>query len=391
VPAINEYARALKSIAQESTLYGGTPDDVAKTAKARERALFWKAFCYSRMREPADKVPEYQAKSIEGYTDFLKEDPKSELAPLALSYIGTIYYLQNKPEDAGKAFDRLQKEFPQSDQAQNVLFVQGKALLDLGQTEKGVEVFSKMYGNAKAYTAAQFLKVGEIILQAGQFDAAAKAYAQARASLTNATDRGGWESASIGLAQACAGAGRYADVVAPLEELLAKYKKSGYTIQASLLLSRAYAELAQKETDAKKKTDLFNKAIKAMNTARDFAKDPDVLASADIELAAIQLLMGNKTAALASYQRLLLLGNVNDSKVRPFIEIAFEKAMPLCIESGRFSDVMDACETYLAAFPQGRLVAQARQWRDQMTAKGVQRAAPEQKAQAAAPAPKVQE
>jgi len=388
VPAINEYARALKSILQEPTLYAGTADDNARTAKAKERVLFWKAFCYSRMREPADKVPEYQAKAIEGYTDFLKESPKSELAPLALSYIGTIYYLQSKPEEAGKAFDRLQKEFPQSEQAQNVLFVQGQALIELGQTEKGVEIFSRMYSKTNAYTPAQFLKVGGIILQAQQYDAAAKAYVQARVS----NERGIWESASVGLAQAYAGAGRYADVVVPLEQLLAKYKTSGYTIQASLLLSRAYAELAQKEADAKKKTDLFNKAIKAMNTARDFAKDPDVLASADIELAAIQLLMGNKTGALASYQRLLLLGNVNDSKVRPFIEIAFEKAMPLCIESSRFSDVMDGCETYLAAFPQGRLVAQARQWRDQMTAKGVQRTAPEAKAPpAAAPAPKAKE
>jgi len=36
VPAINEYARALKSIAQEPTLYGGTPDDTAKTHGAKD-------------------------------------------------------------------------------------------------------------------------------------------------------------------------------------------------------------------------------------------------------------------------------------------------------------------------------------------------------------------
>ena len=388
VPAINEYARALKSIATEPTLYAGTADDTARTAKAKERALFWKAFCYSRMRDPADKVPDYQAKAIEGFNDFLKEAPKSELAPLALSYIGTIYYLQSKPEEAGKAFDRLQKEFPQSEQAQNVLFVQGQALIELGQTDKGVEIFSKMYSNTKAYTLAQFFKVGGIILQAGQFDAAAKAYAQARTS----NERGIWEPASIGLAQANAGAGKYADVVRPLEELLAKYKTSGYTVQASLLMSRAYAELAQKEADAKKKKELFDKAITAMNKARDFAKDPDILANADVELAAIQLLMGNKSGALASYMGLIWTGKYNDSKVRPFIEIAFEKAMPLCIELGRFSDVMESCETYLTEFPQGRLVAQARQWRDQMTAKGIQRSAPEAKAKpAATPAAKAKE
>lgn len=389
VPAINEYARALKSIAQEPALYGGSADDTAKTAKVKERALFWKAFCYSRMREPADKLPDYQAKAIEGYSDFIKESPKSELAPSALSGIGTLYYLQNKPEEAGKAFERLQKEFPNSEQAQNVLFAQGQTLIDLGQTEKAVEVFSRMFGNAKAYNAAQFLKVATIILQAGQYEAAAKAFAQARTS----SERGVWESASVGLGQSCSGAGRYADAVVPLEELLAKYKTSGYTVQASLLLSRAYAELAQKETDPKKKTDQFNKAIKAMNTARDFAKEADVLANADIELGNIQLLMGNKNGALASFSRLLMLGNYRDSKVRPYIETAFEKSVPLFVDLGRFSDVMEYCETYLAEFPQGRLTAQARQWRDQMTAKGVQRGGAkkdEDKAPAAAPAAKPQ-
>ena len=385
VPSINEYARALKSIVTEPTLYGATPEDVARTAKVKERVLFWKAFCYSRLRDPADKLPEYQAKAIEGYGDFLKEAPKSELAPSALSGIGTLYYLQNKPEEADKAFARLRKEFPDSEQAQNVLFAQGQTLIDLGQTEKAVEVFGGMFANTKAYNAAQFLKVANIMLQAAQYEAAAKAFVQARTS----NERSVWESASVGLGQSYSGAGKYAEAVVPLEELFAKYKTSGYTVQASLLLSRAYAELAQKEGDAKRKADLFSKAIKAMNTVRDFAKEADVLANADIELGNIQLLMGNKTGALASFVRLLMLGNYRDSKVRPSIETAFEKAVPLFIELGRFEDVMEYAETYLAEFPQGRLTAQARQWRDQMTAKGVHRSAPEKKAApAAAPAAK---
>jgi tetratricopeptide (TPR) repeat protein len=175
------------------------------------------------------------------------------------------------------------------------------------------------------------------------------------------------------LAQAYAGSGKYKEAADPLNELLAKYKNSGYTIQACLLLSRANAELAQQEPDAQKKKDLFKKAIEAMNKVRDFAKEADVLANADIELAAIQLLMDKKTEALASYTRLILLGNIGDPKVRPYIEKAFEKSVPLQIEMGKWSEVMDNCETYLKAFPQGRLVQQAQQWRDQAILKGAQR------------------
>jgi TolA-binding protein len=370
VEAINEYARLLKAIAQEPNLYTATPEDAAKTAKVRERALFWKAFCYSRLRLPPERVGDYQAKAIEGYTDLLKGFPKSELAPSALSGMGTLYYLQNKPEDAGKAFDRLQKEFPNCEQAKNVLFAQGQSLLDIGQTEKAVEVFSRMFENAKAYTPPQFFQVGRIVLEAGQFEIAVKAYTQARTS----NERAIWESASVGLAQAYAGLGKYKEVVGPLDELLAKYKTSGYTVQACLLLSRANAELAQQEPDAAKKKELFKKAVEAMNRVRDFAKDADVLANADVELAVIQLLMGKKSEGLASFQRLILLGDVGNPKVRPHIEKAFERSVPLQIEMQKWSDAMENCEFYLKAFPQGRLVPQAQQWRDQMILKGAKRA-----------------
>ena len=104
---------------------------------------------------------------------------------------------------------------------------------------------------------------------------------------------------------------------------------------------------------------------------RDFAKEADVLANADLELAAIQLLQGKQGEALASYRRLILLGKIGDPKVRPAIEKAFERSVPLQIEAGKFQDAIDSCENYMKAFPQGRLVKQAQQWRDQMVSKGV--------------------
>jgi len=99
---------------------------------------------------------------------------------------------------------------------------------------------------------------------------------------------------------------------------------------------------------------------------------------ADAEVAHIQMLMGKTDEALASYQRLILLGDVNNPKLRPLIEAAFETATPLLLETKRYQDVLENCEFYARQFPEGALMAKARQWRDE---------AQRQMAMSAAPAP----
>jgi hypothetical protein len=135
-------------------------------------------------------------------------------------------------------------------------------------------------------------------------------------------------------------------------------------VEGNLLLSRAYAEKGKNEVDQARREPCFVKALQAMIAVRQFAVDSEMLTRADVELAAIQLLMGKKDEALASYQRIFLLGNANDVKVRPHMEKAFENSVPLLIEKEKWNDVIDNCEAYLKAFPQGGLVSQAREWRD---------------------------
>jgi TolA-binding protein len=360
VNAINEYARLVKYLAEESAKYSPTTDDAARNRKALERAMFWKPYSYSRLKKPEDKVALYQSKAIEDYREFLKEFPKSELAPSALSGLGTLLFLQNQPAEAGRIYERLTKEFPDSEQAQNVLFAQGQSLLDIGQTEKAIQVFEKMFGNTKAYTPVQFIQVGRVMLDAGQFETARRAYTQARTG----PERALWEISSVGLAKALMGQHKFAEAIAPIEELLAKYTNTGFMVEGNLLLSRAYAEKGKNEVDQARREPCFVKALQAMIAVRQFAVDSEMLTRADVELAAIQLLMGKKDEALASYQRIFLLGNANDVKVRPHMEKAFENSVPLLIEKEKWNDVIDNCEAYLKAFPQGGLVSQAREWRD---------------------------
>ncbi len=363
IPALNEYARVATAMTQESAKYGAGPEDVARNNKSLEKAMFWKPLCYSRLKKPEDQVPLYQGKAVEGFNDFLAKFPKSELAPSALSGLGTLYFLQNKPEDADRIYTRIEKEYPDSEQAQNIAYSQIDSLMRIGRPDEAVKAFGKMLANTQKFKPSQFLLVGTLMIEAKQYDTAIKAFEQVRGA---STERAVWEPATMGLGKAYAAQGNFVAAVKPIEELMAQYTNTGHKVEAGFILDRAYAELGGKETDAAKRTDYFNKAIKSLNMVRLVGgKEPEIRARADFETAQVQLLQGNKDEAQASFQRLLLLSDVGNPKVMPWVEKAVEQGVPLVMELGRYADVIDLCEIYLKSFPQGRVVDKVRQWRDQ--------------------------
>ena len=366
--AVAEYDRIVTLLREEGAKYSPTPEDTAKNRQNLELALFWRAFVHSKTKEPPEQVAAYQARAIEGYQEFLREFPKSDLAPSALMGLGLLYSQQKKPEEAEKIYSRLTREYPDSEQAKDIVFSRAMAYLDIGQTNEAIRVFEQMFREPGKFTPAQFLRAAHAMRDAQQYETALRAYEQARKAEDQPAN---WQAAMMGLGQCLASLGRFAEAVAPLEELLKKYPTTGYKVEACFILSRAYAELGSKETDPTARVLTFNKAIKAMNEVRLLAKQSDVRARADVETAHIQLLMGQKEEAQASYQRIILLHDANNPKVQPWVEKALREVMPLLTELNRIADIVDCCEIYLRSYPQGNLVNEARQWRDAAKQKAI--------------------
>jgi TolA-binding protein len=364
VPALNEYARLIKLI-KDGTAHTPTPEDAARARKIAEVATYSKAQCYTRLREPAAQLPVYQAKAIEGFEQFLKEYPKSELAPSVLGAMGALYSLLNKPDEAGKAFDRLSKEYSNSPQAQNMVFTRADALMSMGEKAKAVKVFAEMLKTPQLFDAPKFFKAGQALLDANEYETAVLLMIEARKT----KDTGLWQAATVGLGKAQVGAGQYEDAIKDFEAFLEKYKKSYYVIEVNLSLSRCYAEMAKKTTDPVKAKELFNKAFGAMSKVRQYAREPEMMVKADLELAGIQVLMDDKMGAMASYQRILLFADANNAKVRPHIESAFERSLPLFRDINKFDGMLEACDNYMKQFPQGLFIVKARQGRDEAKAR----------------------
>jgi len=359
--ALNEYARLIKMINLDAAKYAETPEDTLRVKKSYEYALYSRAQCYSRLREPTNQIALYQQKAIEGYENFMKEFPKSDMAPAALGAMGTLNYLQNKSDEAGKCFDRLVKEYPNSDQAKNTIFVRADALMAMGEKDKAVKVYSEMLNNTKAFNPSQFLRASRVLLDAKEYGVAKGMFAEAMKS----PEAPIMQAATVGYAHALGGAGEYDAAINVYTNFLNKNAKSGYVIEINLALSRDYAELAKKiMPDVKNAKPYFDQAYIAMGKVRQYARDPEMLIKSEYEMALIQLMQDDKMGAMASFSKILDFADYSNMKVRPYIEKAFDAALPLMKDLGRHKDMIEASETYLKQFPQGGFVNKARQGRD---------------------------
>ncbi|MFO7535607.1 MAG: tetratricopeptide repeat protein [Kiritimatiellia bacterium] len=361
IPAINEYFKLIKGLTEEEAKYASTPDEKAANRKLLEQAMFWKAYCYSRLREPADKVSSHQAQAAEDYAAFLKMFPKSELSPSALSSRGVLLLILNRNAEAAECYDRLSREFPQSEQARNAVFARGTSLLEMGQKDQAAKVFEEMFASPGKFGAPQFYQAGRVMLEQNENGIAIRAFEQA---LRGKPEKALEEALRYYLGMAYSANGDTRNVIRHLEALKALNASSGFTVEAGFLLSKAYATMGKQETAEEPRLKMFNSAIRVMNQASRLMTKPEERARRDFELAGIQILKGDPESAIASHQRLVLLSDYGNAKVRPVIEQAFEAVMPLLLERDMNQDLMDNATLYLQQFPNGRLMVQARQWRE---------------------------
>jgi len=135
--------------------------------------------------------------------------------------------------------------------------------------------------------------------------------------------------------------------------------------------------MASLEAEEAARFDLFNSAVKHMKTVRKFVDTVEGRAGSDIEIGRIMVLkakaeseFGNKgkaheytREAIAAYQTLILLGDINDQGVKAHIEDAYVECAPLLVQIERWEDVVDDCDAYVDLFPDGRHAVGMRNFR----------------------------
>ncbi|MEI6808761.1 MAG: tetratricopeptide repeat protein [bacterium] len=360
VPALNEYNRLAYFLTNRGDRIEMTPENQLRKKELLEWSLYQKGSCYARLKEPQTRVAYYQTNAINAYKECVKLFPKSERVPPMLGSMAILLSVQGRQQEADEMFQKLHDDWPTNEYSMNIVFVEVENLLMLGRTNEAIKAASRMLAKPEAFKPEQFYKIAGLMLGVSKYEEASKAYAATRLT----TNSNMWQLASIGLGKALFGLGNIDEARKPLEEVLAKNRRSAYTAEVNLLLSRIYAELGKKESDPVKRIDCFNKSIKAMNIYRKMInkEDKKEILDAELELGAIQLLKDDKSAAAATYQRIFLFGDSADPRQRSAMESAFELGTPLLKELEKYDAVKENCQNYKKQFPDSRASGRAKDW-----------------------------
>ncbi len=378
--AIKRYGELAKLIELKDPKYSLEADDTEKNNDILQGCLFFKGVCYTRLKKPAKKIKAYQVAAIKTFQALVAGHPKSRYAPAALSQVGTLWTILEKPDEAQKALKQLQSDYPGTPEADNALFMLGKSLLELGMRKRAVAVFREMFSSGGKYSNTQILTAGNELLKAGEYDISLQAFDRV---LSSTEERAFVEKAMMGKGQVMVEREEFGKAVEVLQGLMDKYPKSGMTVEASLQLSRSYSELAKSESDGDKRLDLFNKAVLAMTTARQYDKSSGFRARSDVVIANLLLQKGQaegefgsadkaneyRGEAITTLQGLMMLGDANDADARPHIEDAFGICVPLLVEAEHYQAAVDDADRYVETFSNGRYLSEIRRARSKARTK----------------------
>jgi|GEM_PF-584181 len=369
VPAINEFVGIINTVnGPKKDAYVRSQENANKTRDILESVYFWKAHCYSLLNKdyPPEDIKKYQELSIAGFTKFVADYPKSNFAPPALSRLGTLLSITGKSDEATKVFDRLVKEYPEAPEAKDVVFQQGLSLIEMKKMDKAIEVFGKMLENDKAFNSSQFLRVGRIMFDEKQYAASVKFYDRAKTLSVKGQviNRPVWEPAVLGIGEAQYEQGNSAEAAKAIEELLKKFPRTRLFGDASFLLGKAYADLGSKEADKVKQKELFSRAKVTIAEGMKPMTNAAMRLKANLQIADVQMLLGDKGAAAASYYRMLFSGVYTDADTLPAMETALEKGLPMLMEKEMYEEVINIGSKYLDTCKRGRVIREVRRMRD---------------------------
>jgi len=373
--ALNRYIELVQMLSDPKNPYQASAEDAERNRTILEASMFQKGICYSMLDAPPEKAPGYRALAVRSLEELVQASPKSQFAPAALSRIGTLYTVLEKPAEAQAAFRRLQQDHPDTPEARNADFMLGTILLEMNMRQQAITVFKRMFSGEGRFSEGQILSAATELLKAGENEIALEGFQR----IVGSRERGVREPALLRKGKALVALKRFAEGLEALESLMSEFPQSGFTVEASLRISTACSELGREESDPARRFAVYNRAVDAINRARRFAKEPGVRARLDLEVgrlyarkAEAERKFGAKDKAeeatdnaMASYQSLMLLADATDPEVRPHIEDAYNECWPLVIARERWEDVIHDAVSYQKMFRGGKYALEARKWAGQ--------------------------
>ena len=381
-------------------------------AQLKEGALYLVGDCWGRLTRPAEKLDGFRRKAAENLEEYVKAYPAGRYAKGAYVKLGTIYTALGDVEKSKEALDRLQRQFPDSDEAKNALPRLAKSLIEMGMKEEGTKRYAEMLKQNGKYTAHQFVNAGEALIEARSWDLANQAFEMAKSlAATNQTTT--IAKANIGLAKALYKQKSLVEAREALEAFFSNKRMAYVPIAADAhrLMVDVASELGSKQRDDKQRQKDFSTAVRSVKALRSFYKqqkrpqheqDAVDLMSADVRIKKMRAeeSMGLEDAAMASRESAstTLQGFLQahaPSEDHPIdkmtagelanLERCYATLLPLLVDLGdrQVNYVVKFGEEYIKYFPNGKSLSDVQNAVNKAKVKGGRSPAEEAKPAAA--------
>ena len=359
--------------------------DKKKLGLAREQAHFLEGDTWQRLQHPIGKfdVSAFLKQAAKCYESYMESAPKGRYAPQALVMLGTVYTAMGDATKSKGAFERLAKEFPESEEAKNSVPLFAKALMSMGRKAEAVEQYEQMLRTSGNYTPKQFLDAGAALVDFKAYDTAQMLYQKVADIAKGKPNAAHYEArAQLGEAKALYGAGRITEAHEALDRFIEKNPRNAVVVDAYMMLIEVASEEGRRERDNNLRRKFFNAAIGAVKKVRQFRpemEDELALESAGVYVRKMEAeetmrlkeeALETMRLAVGGYQAFLQAHEPDDnhpvSKMTPKqlknLERCYASALPLMAkliphmeDRKEFAArVVKYGETYLDIYPNGK-------------------------------------
>lgn len=316
VRAIKQFSGFADESAAALSQPGLSESDRNRYTDLREKSLYYVGEFWSRLTKPDEKLPTFRRYAADNFEKYVAAYPKGRYAKWAYMKLGTLYTALSETEKAKDALMRLSREFPDSQEAKNAKPRLARALVEMGMKDEGTKIYGEMLSSDGRYSAVQFVRAGEALIEAGSWDMADRAFDKAiRIVGTNVAQRSTVARARIGQAKALFKQKQYEAARENIDMFLEDKNMSRLSIaaQAHLLMVEVASEQGRAEkSNAQLRKRHFNAAVGSLKRVRNYWAKKSVaeldsldLMSADIKIDQMHVedSLGDTKSALESCER----------------------------------------------------------------------------------------
>jgi tetratricopeptide (TPR) repeat protein len=268
---LNEYTKLIRRLSnkEERAKYEVSAKQKDLNDQILQSALFDHAFCLASLNQPEAQLPKYKQLAIKDYEKILELFPKAPGVPIVLLQLGTLYSTI-RTDDAAEAeantkkaseyFDRLSRDYADSEQAKNALYLQAKALMELGYRPEAIKKYGEMIATPGGkYTPLQLANAAEELVAAKAWETAQQGF---EAALAGAKPEDAFlrNKIEMGMIEILVAQKKYAEAIPRIKAFAAANERFHRMSDLLELLRTSCVNAAVAEPDKAKRSALFKDA-----------------------------------------------------------------------------------------------------------------------------------